>query len=255
QSTTAGPVAAARTRASQSAPSNSAQKQGLRNQTPGQGNGPKPAGGPVNPGQGNNPGNGNPGNGNGSPGNGNGTPGNGNGPPGNGNGPPGNGNGNGPPGGGSPPTSGSSSGTVLLTVSRSNYAGVYGTGSVDAKSSTGDGVFYENSETRPESLDKNTTVVVGERKSDFDGTWTGAVPGAEFSKARVVGEALNTPNASLSAGLADFGSNHVGGAYFLFASSAVKFLSDGIDLKVYRALMSRNASGKGVIPADYERAP
>ena len=34
----------------------------------------------------------------------------------------------------------------------------------------------------------------------------------------------------------------------------MKFLSDSIDLKVYRALMSRDASGKGVIPAHYDRA-
>jgi prepilin-type N-terminal cleavage/methylation domain-containing protein len=179
-------------------------------------------------------------------------PGQGKGPPNNGNGKPDNGkpgNGNGPPGNGSPPSAGATTAVVLLTVSRSSYAAVFGR-SINSSPAIGDGAFYENSETMVERLEKDRTILIGERNPDLLGTWAGAVPGAELSRELVVGGASKQFGAGT-----DFGSNHTGGAYFLFDSTAVRFLSSGLDPKVYRALMSRNKETKGDIPPDFDKMP
>jgi prepilin-type N-terminal cleavage/methylation domain-containing protein/prepilin-type processing-associated H-X9-DG protein len=188
----------------------------------------------------------NPGGGRQNPGgNGPGNPGGGNGPPEK----PGNGNGGGPekPG----PTG---EGPVLMDLSRANYAGVYGTGSIETRPDRGDGVFFENSEVPLASIvdGLSHTIFIGERSSELgETTWVGAVPGAEFSRARIVGEASSTPN-GLLAHFADFGSHHVGGANFVFGDGHVSFLADDIKLPVYQALMTRRGTLKGEItPSGY----
>ncbi|MFM9198098.1 MAG: DUF1559 domain-containing protein, partial [Planctomycetia bacterium] len=44
-----------------------------------------------------------------------------------------------------------------------------------------------------------------------------------------------------------FGSRHSGGAGFVMADASVQFITDGIDLAVYRSLGSRN-DGAGSLP-------
>jgi prepilin-type N-terminal cleavage/methylation domain-containing protein len=160
-------------------------------------------------------------------------PGQDNGPPNDGNGKPGNGkpgNGNGP-GNGSPPANGSNTGRVLLTVSRSSYAGVFGAES-KSNPAVGDGAFYENSETSLASLD-GKTLLVGERDPRQQGTWTGAVPGAVRSRELVIGGAFASFGSRF-----DFGSNH-DAVCFVFASGSASFLSNDLDRDVYQAMMSR----------------
>lgn len=138
------------------------------------------------------------------------------------------------------------SGAGMFQVARANYTGVFGQGVIEANPSAGDGVFYQNSQTRfADILDGlSNTLLVGERASRQAGswegsaTWVGVVPGAYRDRARVVGRAGRVPNDVLS-DFADFGSWHPFGANFVMADGSVRMISDEIDAAAYHAMATR----------------
>jgi hypothetical protein len=130
----------------------------------------------------------------------------------------------------------------MFEVARANYAGVFGTLVIEDRPSSGDGVFFHNSQIHTASIRDglSNTIFVGERSSRVGSTtWVGSVSGAQRSAARVVGRAGSVPNDVLGY-FEDFGSHHVSGAHFLFGDGSVHMLSDAIDLAVYRGLATRN---------------
>jgi prepilin-type processing-associated H-X9-DG protein len=140
----------------------------------------------------------------------------------------------------------SSPSAQMFEVARSNYAGVFGTGSIESNPSAGNGMFYRNSATRfGDVLDGlSNTLMVGERASrqaaswEGSATWVGAVPGAHRDAARVVGRAGRVPNDVLG-DFSDFGSWHPFGANFVMADGSVRMISDEIEQATYHALATR----------------
>jgi prepilin-type processing-associated H-X9-DG protein len=134
----------------------------------------------------------------------------------------------------------------MFRVARSNYTGVFGTGSIQGNPSAGNGVLYRNSTTRfADILDGlSNTLMVGERASrevgSWEGstTWVGAVPGAHRRAARIVGRTQRVPNDVLG-DFADFSSWHPFGANFILADGSVRMISDEIDQATYHALATR----------------
>jgi hypothetical protein len=133
-------------------------------------------------------------------------------------------------------------GPPMFEVARANYLGVFGTRTIGTNFRSGDGTFFQNSAVRFADVRDglSNTLLVGERCSRLgNGTWVGAVPGADHGMARVVGRAGSVPNHVLN-DFADFSSYHPFGANFLIADGAVRPISDEIDLTVYRALATRD---------------
>ena len=114
---------------------------------------------------------------------------------------------------------------------RSNFAGVLGDGSSDG--------FYMRRISFRDVLDGlSNTFAVGEQNSvatDPQAAWW-VMPTASC---------LNSANSLDAAGLTnpdDFGSQHIGGAQFLFADGSVHFIADTIDLGTYHALSTIRGS-------------
>ncbi|MDA0590395.1 MAG: DUF1559 domain-containing protein [Planctomycetota bacterium] len=139
---------------------------------------------------------------------------------------------------------------VLATVSSSNYVGNWGTNELDDACTPGqpcisDGLFYLNSRIRFRDITDGTshTFMVGERRHDkglgWNATWTGAVPGGEESLARILGVADHTPN-HRSAHMEDFSSWHTGGIHMLVGDGHVRFISENIDERTFKALATAN---------------
>ncbi|MCA9074562.1 MAG: DUF1559 domain-containing protein [Planctomycetaceae bacterium] len=145
-------------------------------------------------------------------------------------------------------------GNVLADLPIANYIGVFGTEELDGCENVagvapvlpsgqcvGDGTLYHNSSTRIRSITDGTsnTFIVGERKTDVDlgwySTWVGVVPEGEEAFQRVLGSIDHVPNHP-AAHFDDFGSHHVGGAFFVFGDGSVTFISESIDQTVYQAL-------------------
>ena len=152
-------------------------------------------------------------------------------------------------------------GTVLATLSTSNYVGVFGTreledceGMAPGTQCTSDGVFYHNSRTKIRDILDGTsnTFVVGERETRSDqgwySTWVGVVPGGEEAFARILGVADHPPNHP-DGHFDDFGSRDAGGCHFVFGDGHVKFLSELINLSVYQGLATR--AGGEVVEGDF----
>jgi hypothetical protein len=130
----------------------------------------------------------------------------------------------------------------MFEVARANYAGVFGTLVIEDAPSAGDGVFFHNSQIRSANVRDglSNTVFVGERSSRLgSSTWVGSVAGAQKSMARVVGRTGNVPNDVLGY-FEDFSSHHVAGAHFLFGDGSVHVINDAIELRIYRALATRD---------------
>jgi len=138
----------------------------------------------------------------------------------------------------------------LFDIAKSNYAGVYGTTDIHEDLYHGDGLFYGNSALRFRDIydGLSQTVMVGERDSRLGGSiWHGVIHDANEPAARIVGAADHVPN-SAAGHYEDFSSPHPGGAQFILSDGSVRLLTQFIDLRVYKALATRN--NKEVIGAD-----
>jgi len=138
----------------------------------------------------------------------------------------------------------------VMEVGRSNYAGVFGTEEIEDAPSSGDGLFFHNSDVAFRGIldGLSNTVAVGERSSKLDGTtWVGMIHGAHDAMARVVGSCDHTPNDE-HLHFEDFSSYHPAGANFVLADASVRLISDDIDLAVYHALATRSG---GEPPSKY----
>lgn len=153
--------------------------------------------------------------------------------------------------GGSPP---------LADLAAASYSGVFGTDEIEDCNSlmpgspcASDGVFFLNSAVRFSDIQDglSNTLAVGERVSRASSgwlyTWVGVLGGGENPIVRILGDTDVTPNKDLIR-MDEFASYHTGGAQFLMGDGAVRFLSNSIDLAVYRALASRN---KGDIVGEF----
>ncbi|MEM1060705.1 MAG: DUF1559 domain-containing protein [Planctomycetota bacterium] len=172
-----------------------------------------------------------------------------------------------PPGPGGP-SGGTPVPTTSITIAKANYVGSYGSGwksrraDWDADDFAGDGLFGRNSEVDIAAIRDGTsnTLAVGERSSrNYAAVWAGgnSWQGCGFADNQMVlGTAfypLNDPPLAANidcdgGGSANFGSEHPGGANFLFADGGVRPLSETIDGDVYRRLARRD---DGEVPGEF----
>lgn len=136
-----------------------------------------------------------------------------------------------------------------MDLPTASYVGVFGTEELHicedhADNHTqciGDGTFYHNSSIGINDIADGTssTMAVGERRSnrqfDWYSTWVGVPPGGAEAFQRVLGSADHTPNHPDSH-FDDFSSRHPGGAQFVFADGHVRFIGEGIEHEIYRAI-------------------
>ncbi len=131
----------------------------------------------------------------------------------------------------------------LFLVSKSNYVGMFGTFELEDAPYNGNGVFYGNSRIKFADVTDglSNTLMVGERGSRFgQSLWQGNIPEAAEPHARILGVADHGPN-DPHAHFEDFGSYHSGGVNFMRADVSVSFISDNIDMAVYKAMATRSA--------------
>ncbi|NUQ62147.1 MAG: DUF1559 domain-containing protein [Pirellulales bacterium] len=147
--------------------------------------------------------------------------------------------------------------TVITTLAKSNYPGVFGTqdihdlceaGSPGYNGCRGNGLFYLNRGVafRDISDGLSNTFMVGERWSKWiQSTWTGVVPGGWHAHARVVAVASSQfpPNseANVEQRTHNFSSFHPAGTNFLLCDGHVRMIGETIDPGTYMALCTRGA--------------
>ncbi|REJ89129.1 MAG: DUF1559 domain-containing protein [Planctomycetota bacterium] len=147
-----------------------------------------------------------------------------------------------------------SPGTVICELPTANYAACFGTVELDGCENApgtapvastgqclGDGAFYHNSLVRIRDITDGTsnTFLVGERATNdqlgWFTTWVGRVAEGEEAFQRVLGSLDHTPNDPV-AHFDDYSSQHEGGAQFVLADGHVRFISENMNLFVYRAV-------------------
>ncbi|MBA4031478.1 MAG: prepilin-type cleavage/methylation domain-containing protein [Planctomyces sp.] len=157
--------------------------------------------------------------------------------------------------------------TTLATLATANYVAAFGSGIQGSNGTVsweddiedngpdhqvrGDGMFWHNSNVkfRDVSDGLSNTVCVGEHKTSllpdpsepdeqWFSTWGAVVPEGQEAIARVLGLADHTPNHPLTH-LDDFSSPHIGGAHFLFGDGRVRFLTENVDLGLFKAINTR----------------
>jgi hypothetical protein len=135
----------------------------------------------------------------------------------------------------------------LVKLATSNYVGVFGTFDIEDAPGRGESVFFHQSGIRFADVKDGVscTLMVGERSS-FHGysTWTGAVAGGEEAMDRILGICDLPPNPEPSdyaeeGEMDNFSSCHRIGTQFVLVDGSVRWISDQIDLRVYRALATR----------------
>ncbi len=181
-----------------------------------------------------------------------------------------------------------SASTIVDTLSRANYVGMYGIGEICAQSGATDGAdnagngpvgqhtgcFFRNSSVSLTAIrdGSSNTIAVGERSHNLsyatwvarsiDG-WSGKTslveggtdlfnPSPEEAWVQILGPAgVKDGSRTINqaqAHVEDYWSYHPGGANMLFADGSVHFLKDSINPVVFRALATRN--GREIVSAD-----
>lgn len=148
-------------------------------------------------------------------------------------------------------------------IAISNYVAVYGDNEIDCPKTEGTGLFWQNSNV---SLDSDvtdglsTTLMLGERDGSIHlaGNWAGTSydendPDACLDPQFVV-DALVDSRPINGRDERCFSSRHPGGAHFLMADGAVKFLSEKCSTTILRRLANR-ADGVEVLQTDIATAP
>jgi prepilin-type N-terminal cleavage/methylation domain-containing protein len=128
-----------------------------------------------------------------------------------------------------------------LFASRSNYSGMFGSGSLDDFPGRGNGAFFANSELPlAEFRDGlSNTIIVAERTNEHGPiSWIGMVPELEEAAARIVG-AADHPLSDDHGHLEDFGSNHPGGINVVLGDGSTHFINEDISFNVYQNLATR----------------
>jgi prepilin-type N-terminal cleavage/methylation domain-containing protein len=160
--------------------------------------------------------------------------------------------------------------TTLATLPTANYVGSFGTEGFEDLCENppfpnaqcrGDGVFYHNSVIRMRDLTdgSSNTLMVGEHKTDtrsiitasgdppWHSTWVGFVAGGEEPAARIVGVSDHTPNHP-ALHMDDYSSWHTGGVHLLMGDGRVRFLTENVDLNLWKSIATRSG---GEVVADY----
>ncbi len=145
---------------------------------------------------------------------------------------------------------------ILATLPTANYVGSFGSVGAEvlcivapfpASQCLGDGVFSHNSKLRIADITDgmSNTVMLGEHRSDkklnWHSTWVGLVPRGEEATARFLAVSDHTPN-SPALHIDDFSSWHTGGVHLLFGDGRVRFLTQNVDLGIFRAIATRAGS-------------
>ena len=144
--------------------------------------------------------------------------------------------------------------TPLTELAGASYAGVFGKDEIDncdglapGSACTSDGAFFLNSAVRFAQVRDglSTTLMIGEHQtrptSGWFYSWTGVVAGGDKPIVRILGDTDVTPNHD-DLHLDEFASYHPGGTQFTMGDGSVHFVSNSVDLKVYRNLSSRSGN-------------
>ncbi len=153
--------------------------------------------------------------------------------------------------------------TTLATLPIANYVASFGTegyedlcepgvmpGFPNAQCA-GDGMFFHNGKVAMRDLTdgSSNTLMVGEHRTDttaavvaagppWYSTWVGYVAGGEEAAARFLGVSDHTPNHP-ALHIDDYHSWHTGGVHLLMADGRVRFVTQSIDLGLFRGLATR----------------
>lgn len=128
-----------------------------------------------------------------------------------------------------------------LWASRSNYSGVFGSGSLEDFPGRGNGAFFANSKLALSEFRDglSNTIIVAERTNEHGPiSWIGMIPELEAAAARIVG-AADHPLSDDHGHLEDFGSNHPGGINLVLGDGSTHFLNENVSFGVYQALATR----------------
>ncbi|WZO96763.1 DUF1559 domain-containing protein [Isosphaeraceae bacterium EP7] len=163
---------------------------------------------------------------------------------------------------------------TINTVGTSNYTGMYGLGEIGEAPGRGSGTFFRNSKVGLNDMKDGSsqTMVVTERSHNLSYvTWMSRSPGGWLFKTSSLEGGTDTfhvePEEAFTmvlgpievddesrtinhhkAHVEDIWSRHTGGANILFGDGSVRFLKDGINASVLRALATR--AGNEIVSSD-----
>jgi type II secretory pathway pseudopilin PulG len=138
-------------------------------------------------------------------------------------------------------------GFIATVIPTSNYVGVFGSVQMlDVCGGSGDCVgngmlvFQRSFRFAEVSDGLSHTFVIGERNSRYStSTWLGVLAGGAHAPGRIVAVATDPPNSETGASF-NFSSYHTNGTNSLAGDGSVKLISQEIEMRVYRALCTRD---------------